>query len=309
MLRQFSSQGVHIAFIDVAPEGQRPRRADPADPRLRLHPSHQLGQSALGRDADPGGAAGRSPSTIAATGQARSSMRPPTIIADVMARRRGQSARLPQDRPRRRDGLFDGRADRELPRARRSRSCVRSLILGGLGDRLVRGRGPAGRHRRSDGGALARQASPTRCSACSAPSPTRRRATARALAACIRGSRQSLTQAEVGRIAAPTLIAVGTRDAIAGDPHELAAMMPHGRGARHSRHATTISRSATGYTRKACWPSSSGAPESASVVGRTKAGDNAAGNVNTGSKSRRQSDQGCRERNVHGAGRGESRDR
>jgi pimeloyl-ACP methyl ester carboxylesterase len=48
-----------------------------------------------------------------------------------------------------------------------------------------------------------------------------------ALAACIRGSRQTLAPAAVERIAAPTLIAVGTRDAVAGDPHELAAMMPH----------------------------------------------------------------------------------
>ena len=48
-----------------------------------------------------------------------------------------------------------------------------------------------------------------------------------ALAACIRGSRQSLTPAEAGRIAAPTLVAVGTRDEVAGDPHALAAMMPH----------------------------------------------------------------------------------
>ena len=48
-----------------------------------------------------------------------------------------------------------------------------------------------------------------------------------ALAACIRGSRQTLTEAGVARIAAPTLVAVGTRDAVAGDPHKLAAMMPN----------------------------------------------------------------------------------
>jgi pimeloyl-ACP methyl ester carboxylesterase len=46
-----------------------------------------------------------------------------------------------------------------------------------------------------------------------------------ALAACIRGSRQSLTAEGVARIAAPTLIAVGTRDVVAGDAHKLAAMM------------------------------------------------------------------------------------
>lgn len=46
-----------------------------------------------------------------------------------------------------------------------------------------------------------------------------------ALAACIRGSRQLLSPAEVGRIAAPTLICVGTKDDVAGDPHRLGALM------------------------------------------------------------------------------------
>jgi len=50
-----------------------------------------------------------------------------------------------------------------------------------------------------------------------------------ALAACIRGSRQSLSPSEVARIAAPMLIAVGTKDEIAGSPHELAALMPGAR--------------------------------------------------------------------------------
>jgi pimeloyl-ACP methyl ester carboxylesterase len=50
-----------------------------------------------------------------------------------------------------------------------------------------------------------------------------------ALAACIRGSRQSLTEAEMGRIETPTIIAVGTRDLIAGPPEPLAAMMPDAR--------------------------------------------------------------------------------
>src|SRR5262249_31215489 len=49
----------------------------------------------------------------------------------------------------------------------------------------------------------------------------------RALAACIRGSRQTLSREEVGRIAAPTLIAVGTKDPIAGSAQELAALMPN----------------------------------------------------------------------------------
>src|SRR5712691_12035242 len=37
-----------------------------------------------------------------------------------------------------------------------------------------------------------------------------------ALAACIRGSRQTLTRAEVASLSAPTLIAVGTKDFVAG---------------------------------------------------------------------------------------------
>ncbi|MGA7428546.1 MAG: alpha/beta hydrolase, partial [Rhodoplanes sp.] len=47
-----------------------------------------------------------------------------------------------------------------------------------------------------------------------------------ALAACIRGSRQSLTRAEAARIGVPVLVAVGTKDEIAGSPHELAALIP-----------------------------------------------------------------------------------
>ncbi|WP_315923402.1 alpha/beta hydrolase [Mesorhizobium sp. SP-1A] len=49
----------------------------------------------------------------------------------------------------------------------------------------------------------------------------------RALAACITTSRALLSEDEVARIAQPTLIAVGTRDDIAGSPDELAALMPN----------------------------------------------------------------------------------
>ena len=48
----------------------------------------------------------------------------------------------------------------------------------------------------------------------------------RALAACIRGSRQTLTPEAVGRIAVPTMISVGTNDPVAGEPHGLAALIP-----------------------------------------------------------------------------------
>ena len=46
-----------------------------------------------------------------------------------------------------------------------------------------------------------------------------------ALAACIRGSRDLVAEEDMGRIATPTLIGVGTKDDIAGSPHKLAALM------------------------------------------------------------------------------------
>jgi pimeloyl-ACP methyl ester carboxylesterase len=51
----------------------------------------------------------------------------------------------------------------------------------------------------------------------------------KALAACIRGSRQTLTAEAVAAIACPALVAVGTKDVIAGDARRLAALLPKGR--------------------------------------------------------------------------------
>jgi pimeloyl-ACP methyl ester carboxylesterase len=51
----------------------------------------------------------------------------------------------------------------------------------------------------------------------------------RALAACIRGSRQTLTREEVAQLRMPVLVAVGTKDDLAGSPQRLAALMPNAR--------------------------------------------------------------------------------
>ena len=51
----------------------------------------------------------------------------------------------------------------------------------------------------------------------------------KALAACIRGSRQTLTRDQVAAIRAPVLVAAGTKDTIAGSAHQLAALLPAGR--------------------------------------------------------------------------------
>jgi pimeloyl-ACP methyl ester carboxylesterase len=50
-----------------------------------------------------------------------------------------------------------------------------------------------------------------------------------ALAACIRGSRQTLTREQVAAIRAPVLVAVGSKDTVAGSAHALAALLPSGR--------------------------------------------------------------------------------
>ena len=105
---------------------------------------------------------------------------------------------------------------------------VRSLILGGLGIKLVEGAGlpdsiadaleapsiedvqdPVGHMFR----AFADQTKSDR----------------RALAACIRGSRQVMSRAEVAEIRVPTLVAVGGKDPIAGAAQPLASLFPNGK--------------------------------------------------------------------------------
>ena len=105
---------------------------------------------------------------------------------------------------------------------------TRSIVLGGLGLHLVDGTG----------------LSPGIADAMEAPhldaltDPTQRLfrrfaetngADLTALAACIRGSRQSLTREEVATITCPVLVAVGTKDAIGGPAGPLAALFPNGR--------------------------------------------------------------------------------
>jgi pimeloyl-ACP methyl ester carboxylesterase len=50
----------------------------------------------------------------------------------------------------------------------------------------------------------------------------------KALAACLRGSRQALRREELAAIKAPVLVAVGTKDDIAGSGRDLAKLIPHG---------------------------------------------------------------------------------
>src|ERR1700674_3785970 len=97
------------------------------------------------------------------------------------------------------------------------RARVRSAILGGLGKKLVGGAGlpesiAAALEARSIDDVTEPQGRMFRIFA------DQTRSDRKALAACIRGSRETLSREDVARIAAPVLVAVGTRDEVAGSP-------------------------------------------------------------------------------------------
>ncbi len=105
---------------------------------------------------------------------------------------------------------------------------VRSLLIGGLGIHLVEGEGlPPGIADAMEAPSLDVLTDPTERMFRAFAEQTK--SDRKALAACMRGSRQNLSRTEVAQIYAPTLIAVGTKDHIAGSPHELAALMPNAR--------------------------------------------------------------------------------
>jgi pimeloyl-ACP methyl ester carboxylesterase len=105
---------------------------------------------------------------------------------------------------------------------------VRSAIFGGLGIRLVEGVGlPESIAEALEAPSLDDVQDPTGLMFRSFAEQTR--SDLRALAACIRGSRQTMSRAEVAGIRVPVLVAVGTKDQIAGNGHELAALVPGAR--------------------------------------------------------------------------------
>jgi pimeloyl-ACP methyl ester carboxylesterase len=102
---------------------------------------------------------------------------------------------------------------------------MRSAILGGLGIHLIEGVGlPLGIADAMEVRSLDELTDPMQRMFRAFAEQTK--SDLKALAACIRGSRQTLTESEVATIRVPTLVAVGTNDPIAGSPHELAKLMP-----------------------------------------------------------------------------------
>jgi pimeloyl-ACP methyl ester carboxylesterase len=106
---------------------------------------------------------------------------------------------------------------------------VRSAILGGVGIHLLQGPGlPA----QTIAAALE---APTRADVSDPTGRTFRafaeqtRSDLPALAACIRGSRQTMSRDELEHLTMPVMVAAGSKDQVAGSAEQLAAVMPGGR--------------------------------------------------------------------------------
>jgi pimeloyl-ACP methyl ester carboxylesterase len=222
-LRHFSSDGVDIAFIDVKPQGR-----DLNEPILLIHgfaSNHRMNWVGP-RWVETLTGAGRR--VIAfdnrGHGQSEKLYAPADYHLDLMTRDAASLlAHLGVERADVMGYSMGARIASFLALA--EPRLVRSLVLGGLGDRLVR-----------DGGLPEAIAE-----ALEAPSldsltdPTQRlfrgfadqtKSDRAALAACVRGSHRSLTLEEAARINQPTLVAVGERDTLAGDPSKLVALLP-----------------------------------------------------------------------------------
>jgi pimeloyl-ACP methyl ester carboxylesterase len=103
---------------------------------------------------------------------------------------------------------------------------MRSMLLGGLGIHLVEGVGlPLGIADAMEARSLDDLTDPMQ--RMFRAFADQNKSDLKALAACIRGSRQVLTKAEVASIRLPTLVSVGTADDVSGSGPELAALMPN----------------------------------------------------------------------------------
>lgn len=229
----FNSDGVRLAFRDVPPHAEAPETVPPGrgDPIVLVHgfaSNHAvnwvntLWLTALGRAGfrvvlldNRGHGQSEAPHAVSA------------YASDIMA----QDVRRLMDRLsiKRADVMgysMGARIAAHLALANPER--VRSLLLGGLGIHLVDGVGlPENIAEAMEAADASMLVTPMQRMFRAFAESTK--SDLKALAACIRGTRQTLTPADVTRITAPTLVSVGTKDEVAGDPHALAALMPDAR--------------------------------------------------------------------------------
>jgi pimeloyl-ACP methyl ester carboxylesterase len=105
---------------------------------------------------------------------------------------------------------------------------LRSAILGGIGIGLIKGGGPGENVAAAlEARSLEDVTDPVGRTFRAFADQTR--SDRRALAACLRGSRRLMTEREAAEITVPVLIAVGTKDEIAGSADELGKIIPGSR--------------------------------------------------------------------------------
>jgi pimeloyl-ACP methyl ester carboxylesterase len=105
---------------------------------------------------------------------------------------------------------------------------LRRMVLGGLGDHLISRAGlPLSIAAAMEAPSLEYLSDPTDRTFRSFAEATK--SDLKALAACVRGARQSLTEAEIMAIDIPVLIVMGTEDHVGGDPHALAKLFRRAR--------------------------------------------------------------------------------
>lgn len=223
-MQSFSSDGVDIAFIDLAPTAELPRH----ETVVLVHgfgSSHMVNWVNTQWTKTLTHAGYR---TIALDnrghGQSAKLYDPAAYSSQVMAedvRRLMDHLRIPSAHVM---GYSMGaRISAHLALAHPER--LDSLILGGLGSHLVEGVGlPLGIADAMEAPSLDVLTDPMQRMFRAFAEQTK--SDLKALAACIRGSRQTLSANRVGSIAVPTLVCVGTRDDVAGSGPELAALIP-----------------------------------------------------------------------------------
>ena len=245
-LRHFSSDGVDIAFIDVKPQGR-----DLNEPILLIHgfaSNHRMNWVGP-RWVETLTQAGRRVIAFDNRGHGQSEKlhAPADYHLDLMTRDAANLlAHLGVERADVMGYSMGARIASFLALASRA-SCARSSsaawAIGWCATADCRRRSPKPwRRRRST-------ASSIRRSACSAASPSRRRATAPRLPPASAARARNLTLEEAARINQPTLVAVGERDTLAGDPSKLVALLPRAEALYRFPAAITISRSATRRSR------------------------------------------------------------
>ena len=225
-MREFSSDGVRIAYIDAPPHGDGRR-----EPIVLVHglaSNHRVNWVET-RWVDALTKAGRRVIALDNRGHGESEKlyRPEDYRAERMARDVANLiGHLGLERVDAMGYSMGARIAAFFALAAPRR--IRRLILGGLGARLVEGVDlPLGFAEAMEAPSLDSLVDPTQRGFRAFAERTG--SDLAALAACIRGSRQALSAAEAARIACPTLVAVGTRDEIAGDARRLAALLPNGR--------------------------------------------------------------------------------